>query len=357
MIFLFSIKKMLNNKKVLISMYIIPLLFSFFVIQMNFNFSEFKISVIDNDKTRLTAILIKNLKSMYRVDNENKEKSINEIELGDRNNLLVIDKGYTKNIIENKKPNFKIYSHKEDGSYDSVYTYVNYFTEGSIKAALMANKSSEDFYKKLSTILENNYKYIQTQGDVKLTTRSLLNFLVMFMLINSFNFCPRILYEEKNKDRTLSAPVTVKSYMFQKIMALLLIEIIQVMLVFGQLLVLYGSVMRKYFFMLFILFLVFSFTAVSLSMFVNYFKAMRKALNIIVVIPLCMLGGCFWSPIITPTSIRYISQFIPTTWVTDGIWQALNNNLTLFGKDIIILAMFGIVFFLLGVFTKNAVTN
>ncbi len=76
-------------------------------------------------------------------------------------------------------------------------------------------------------------------------------------------------------------------------------------------------------------------------------------------VPMCMLGGCFWNSDMMPNTFQYISNFVPTTWMVKAIDVVLlgGGKINSVSINIIVITLFSVVFFLLGIFTKRDIVD
>jgi ABC-type multidrug transport system, permease component len=85
-------------------------------------------------------------------------------------------------------------------------------------------------------------------------------------------------------------------------------------------------------------------------------KAQLSSLSSIIIVPTCMLSGCFWSMEIMPDFMVKISNFIPQAWVVKGMTDLIvrGSNIGAVYLPSIILVTFAVVFFILGLTLMNA---
>ncbi len=68
-------------------------------------------------------------------------------------------------------------------------------------------------------------------------------------------------------------------------------------------------------------------------------------LNALVIVPTCMLGGCWWPLSIMPGFMQKIANFVPQTWAIDAVEQlAAGQSLMQIGLNLGILALFASFF-------------
>lgn len=361
-VFIFNIKRILNKKRRLLTMYIIPILVSILATQVTFNLPKLQVGVVNLDNTRLANIFIENLNEGYKVKNIDKSQIKGEISSSEIDYTIIIDKGFEKTILNGKEPKMKAFYDGRSDLYKMANENISAFIHKASSIALQSNKNSKVFYNKLSSFISaNKVKVIETEVNKKSCIYVTLSFLIMLMLYNAIDMTSAIMNDKHEKLRSFAAPITIRNYMIQIIFTLFLLELVQVIILLAALIIEYKMVVMKYILKLFLVYSVFSMTAVSFGLFVNYItKKYIKGgiISSVIVVPICMLGGCFWDLRIEPKPFQFIAQFIPTTWILRAIDAVLSDkNYASFGIDLGILLLFSLVFVLLGVFTKRDIVN
>lgn len=361
-VFLFNMKRILNRKRAILTMFIVPVIISILVVKVNFNEPRLKVAILDNDNTQFTDIFINNLNNSYKTEKLDKDQISWKIASGDIDYGIIIDNGFTKKVIGKEMPNIKVIYDEKNDFYQAINSNISVFMNKANGIALKSNENYDAFYSKLNKLIaENKFKTLVVESSDRKNIVISLNFLVMLMLYNALNMTNRVMNDKKEKIRTFAAPITIRSYMLQIIFTLFLLELSQVVVVFIALIIEYKLVMIKYIFKLLLLYITFSITAVSFAVLLNYMNetyVKKDFVSSILVIPLSMLGGCFWGIRLMPRALQFISQFIPISWITSGNYEALEGtSYKYLGTDIGILVLFSIVFLLLGVFTKKDIVN
>lgn len=365
-VFVYNFKRILKNKKSIIAMLLLPIIVSFTVIYINYYFTIPKVCVIDKDKTIVTKELINSIKGNFKIVSVDENKIGQALSLNEANYVLVIDKGFTNKIINNEKPTVKSYYDKDGNVYKIVDNNIVTFINEVKNIAENSKQNTNSFNKNFKAFQAKNHNITYTEIGSRENQHIIfaLNFLVMFMLFSSLNFSSVILIDRgKNKNlRIFAAPISIKSYTFQSILNLFLIVMFQVVMLLAVLCIMYNKLIISYIPLLFLLFSFFSLTTVAMSVFSNFIvsKSNRTSLfSSIIVVPMCMLGGCFWNNDMMPKNLQSISQLVPTTWIVKGIAKVLSGDGTLSSiyLNLIIMFLFSIVFFLMGIFTKKDIVG
>ncbi|URZ04784.1 ABC transporter permease [Clostridium felsineum] len=334
----------------LIFICILPLIFS--GVFINISTSKIKVGFLDNDNTKLTKILKNELRNNYDLVDISSGDPKYQIENNTVNNVIEIEKGFTDSMFKDKTVNLKLYGEEKNDYYKLINNEIALFIKSVRKVYDSSNKNKEAFYK---TIDKNGVNKINVSSiGINIKERSKIGvvfyFLIMFLLLSSCIFAKRLLNDDK---RIFAAPIDIKSYVFEKLFILVSINIIQVIVVFLESIILFKSTVFNYIVSLSVLFLVVSVMSASFAMFVN--KLSDRSFDVyFVVVPMCMLGGCFWGIESMPKELQFVSQFVPTRWIVEGIDNILfYNSGRELGIDILIIMLFTTVFILVGTITKK----
>ncbi|WP_026881597.1 ABC transporter permease [Clostridium akagii] len=363
-VFIYNAKRILKLKKSIISLLILPIIVPILIVYVHFSWTTAKIAIIDYDKTEVTFGLTKSLSENYRIIHIDENSIEDDLGSGKIQYALVLDKGLTNEIITGKKLAINSYFDKDSNVYSVINDEVNNYLKNVINVAVRAKKNKNNFYSILKNLPEQNYKtnVIEVGNKKKSYIEGSLDFLIMFMLLSSISFGSAILTDkEKMKNiRTFAAPITLTSYMFQCLLVLFVLQLVQVTVLFITLFIMYREIIMPYILSLYLLFIFFSVTTVSIGLCANSVNSSRKGLlTSIIVIPMCMLGGCFWDNQMMPSTFQYISNFIPITWMVKAISLVTSGE----GKintaiiNIIVISFFSVVFFLIGIFTKKDIVD
>lgn len=349
-------------------MLVLPIIFiSFSMYAFSVN-RPINIAVIDYDNTKLTSILKDSLKDSANIielqEQDIKQKLIN----GKLEYAIKIDKGFTQDLINGADVKLQSYSLKETNYSVPMKVFIDNFISSSKNIAFAAGGSEEKFYKGmelyLSDITAVDYQSIEgTERDTKINTLFSFGYLVMFMFFMSINSTTSVLEDKQlnTYGRVLSSPITPRSYFIQNIISYITIMLIQVFATFAIMIFIFRADFGPSIVNLLILYTVFTLTAVALGVAISSFcKDLRQAnsLAYLIIIPMCMLGGCFWSRDIMPKVLRQLSYFTPVTWVLKASEKLLyGSSISAIGSELAVLLLFALVFFIAGSNKKIMLKN
>lgn len=177
----------MNKKRMVIFVYLLPLIFSIFV--MNISTSKIKVGFVDDDKTKLTKIIRNKLEDNYDLVCVKSDESKIAIANNSVTTVIAIEKGFTKNIFYGKDIKLKLYTDKKSEYHKIVNQNISILIQNARRIYSISNKNVNIFYKNISkpiykTQISNSTGKMKQQGTISI----MFNFLVMFLLLNSCIF-------------------------------------------------------------------------------------------------------------------------------------------------------------------------
>ncbi|SHK61694.1 ABC-2 type transport system permease protein [Clostridium cavendishii DSM 21758] len=358
-IFKMTLKRLLRDRVQLILMVIVPILPLIPVsASADVKNTPINIGIVDNDKSELSQLFKSNL------DNEFKTIPIKEDEINNSlynsrvKAVIVIPNGYMKSVRIGDMLKIKgLYIEGEDVSY-LVNGYINNFNNKllSISAVCKSDNELVDKFEKLNSSLVklNSIKEFKINKE---KSRAAFGIMIQFIMFSSILASTLLLKDKEEKIffRNLSAPISVRRYLFETILSFFTIGILQLsilLLVSKFFLKLYiGDSYLNMFIYMSIVTLMASALGLAIS---SHMKTIIQALGfgIIITTLLTALGGG-WG--FLPKGILLnISKLTPIYWSLDGV-NILLNNTRLEGvvNNIFIMILFTILFLLVGMWKKG----
>ncbi|MHC0038339.1 ABC transporter permease [Pseudoneobacillus sp. C159] len=358
-IFIHTIKRIFRNKIQVFFILMFPLAF----MTLGFLGSEpmVRVAVIDQDQTDLTKGLIRNLETKADMKTIREEEIENKLQNLKLDYVLLIKKGFTERLISGKLEGITSYSVEESNFSTSIHAFVNQWLSHAQMIAAGVKGNPEAFQHAFTEYDANGKLQLEStpvidKGATK--TKSLLGFLIISMLYTSMIVGLYILINKNNHTlyRTLTAPIGLKNYMIQTICSFLFVSFIQILFVMIMLKWVYGMYLGDAAISIFILLWLFSFVTVSFGVAISSSsKSVVQAclIGICLVAPMAMLGGAYFPLDYAPDIIQTLSQFTPVTWVLQGIDQLLyGQSIFSLGKEMLVILLFAVIFFLLGTLRK-----
>ena len=319
------------------------------------------IGIADQDKTEYTTLLKKNLALQTKIVDITQDQINNEIFNSKVDYVVVFDKGFTARLLKGEDVEAKGYYLKNSIQSLPVQNYVQSYISSAKRIAVATVGDEQRFYEGLQN---NSAAYLQSEYKVfakieRQKSYYLLGTFIEIILMTSVMFIMLILTDKENKTfyRTITAPVSLRNYMFQNILSFLLVSMIQVILGFIVLKGLMGIYMGNSGLIMFLILFTASVLAVSIGVVVSSIsKSIIQAsfLGLFSTFILALLGGCLWEHDLTTNLMRTIGKFTPVYWVMDAVSNVLQEqSLFAISGDILIALLFAIVFFFLGTWQKE----
>lgn len=358
-IFISNVKRILRNKVQLFFIILFPLAF------MSLGFigqqPTVKTAVIDKDQTQLTAGLMRSLEtkaSLHSIDEVDIQKKLMSLRV---DYVLVIEKGFTQSLIAGENGGITGYSVEESNFSKPVSSFVEQWISHAKAIAGAVNHQEAAFYTEFTGYDQNG----SVQMDNRLvmnpdtaTTRSVVGFLLISMLYTSLIVGLHILVNKNNHTlyRTLAAPISIRNYMLQTISSFLFVSLIQISFVMIMLKWVYRLDMGGSGLNIYLMLIVFSLVSVSFGVAISSVsKNIIQAclIGISLVAPLAMLGGAYFPLEFAPDIIKSLSNFTPVSWMMGSTEKLLQGEtIASLGKEMSMLVLFAIIFFLVGTLRK-----
>ncbi|WP_234123593.1 ABC transporter permease [Clostridium hydrogenum] len=357
-IFINSLKRLVKNKVQIAMLLIVPFIAIIPAIILNSgsNAKILNLGIVDSDNTKFSRIFIQNMKGNLDITKINKIDIKNDINNSKFDYVLIIPHNYTYDIMNLKSKKIIGYEKKNSDCAGVMGVIINSFIYPAKSIAKISHGNSTVFYegiKKIPKVKLTN-KFSKSDNIVVV----IWGLVIQFVMFSSIFTSTIILTDKKKKTlyRSLNAPISLKSYMFQTILSFIFISIIQILVLTLVIVYGFGIYSGKSIFNMLGLLILMSFVSVSFGIAVSSIckdetKAVISGIGVVTV--MTMLSGC-WG--MTPSSdiIKNISKALPTTWAMEAVKKILNNdNFNSIGKEAAILLAFAAVFFLLGTWRKS----
>lgn len=319
-----------------------------------------KVAVIDHDQTELTQFVVEELKSkfsMVSASEDAMERHLMEYKL---DYALVLSAGFTESIIEGRDVQGEGFSIKESNLSIPVKTYIDNLLQQIIRLAQAADGDQLKFYNGLHAFQSENSQLEQQAASTYGWQKShiVMGMMGVALLFTSFIFAFALIAnkDQRTLQRTLAAPIRLRNYMLQHIFSSLLVCLAQIAL-FLLVIKVSGLYMGGSWLSVYLLFAVFALVCVSFSVFLSSIS--KNALQIgifglLIVQPMSLIGGAYFSKDVFPETLQKIGQFVPVSWLMEGIDKLLlGESLLQLGPQMLMLLLFSLIFFLLGTWKKT----
>jgi len=361
-----NFRRMFKKKLAILLIVLIPALLLLLANSSVFSGDKkLKVGISDQDQTALTAQLTAKLADQTRIKPLPAEEIPNELFNSKIDYALVVEKGFTAKLLTGEDVALKGYYLRDAVQTLPVQKYVDTYITSAKEIARTAGKGEQEFYESLQ--LFNNsrtqFDYQVIRADEKQKSYYILGAVLEIILVTTLMLTTLIQSDRENKTfvRTLIAPVTLRSYMFQNVLSFLLVAVIQVTLIFVLLKYIIGIYLGSSVWLMYLLYLSAAVLAVSLGVAVNAFTrnvVQASFTGIFISFLLVTLGGSLWEHEQATALLRNIGKFTPAYWIMEGVSKVLKGEgLLAVGGDIGLVLLFALVFFLLGTWKKEDVAR
>lgn len=367
-IFLYALKRLLRNKFSLVTIFLLTPLFIGLTFSLgSFSRTAVNVGLVDLDGTPLTKMLGDAISDSSMVCELEEEEIRTSLARSEVDYVLVIDSGFTMQLIDGQEPKLRSYSIQETNLASRVILKV----EGFLGAAQGLAKTAQgdeavfyagmDSYQKGSfTLNTKTYKDNEEGGDAALSGIGLLAMAMMFL--STFS-ATNLIKERENRTfyRVMATSWSLKGYMLQNILCFFFILILQVAVMFFMVQYVFGIYLGASVLKLFLVMVVFALLCVAMGIaLAAVARNLRQANTIasLLITPMSMLSGLLWPRFLMPDFLQTIGRYLPPTWLVDAAHKVmLGKPLTSAGLELSILLGFIVVFFLLGTWRRADVAR
>lgn len=336
-IFKATLKRLFRGKMNLLFLVVLPLIFMLIAFSGSNGTAPLKVTVIDNDKTEVTEKIISTIEDKAEINTDGEDKIQEDLINNNIDFALIIPEGYTESLINGENPTIRTFEAKEGNTSTALSTSLNSYLDVLKTFAKNSNGDKDKFYNALKYYEDGSYKLSYTSVDKgegnKSKTDSAMGFIVLNLLFSA-TAATNILLKDREKNvftRLFTTPLSRFNYIFQSLLAFLVITFIQITLYFLAFNYIFKFNLGDSPLSLYIMFLIFGVFTISLGVFITtHSKDLRISgtISTLIILPFAMLGGCFWPRDIMPDILKNISKIIPTTWINSS-----NSNI-LYGSNL-----------------------
>jgi ABC-2 type transport system permease protein len=289
-----------------------------------------KIAVIDYDHSFLSKGLIQSLHNndQFKITPVNKKGLTNRIASGELDCAIVIPAGFGDSIYCQQMKKVDLISVKGETVTAWIKNDLNIQLQNLRDIGVAAGNNQAVFNQ-----IYNRYQQTQRLSKVvrvddqsaykRMTTQS-IGFLIILMMVGVGNTIELILREKRSRTfyRICAAPVNARTYLLANVLANLFIVIIQVLLVLLVMTQIFGMASHVPFIQLFTILILFGLAVIALGLLIVAFSkdtSQASTLQNLIIMPTCMLAGCFWPSDIMPEAIQRIADILPQKWAIAAI--------------------------------------
>ncbi|MDR9852344.1 ABC transporter permease [Paenibacillus sp. VCA1] len=325
--------------------------------------TELRVGVVNEDSGQQiaedTVGFVKNLDHVSLV-NVSRSELKEQLAASKLDSGLIIDSGFSESVLSGSPDHIAIESVK--GAQVTAYmkSMLHGYIDNVSAMGKIAGGDADKFGKLYDQYRSSTFKLTSESVNDTSVTKEMsyqsIGFLLMFMLNSASGLAELMLKHRENRTyyRILSSPINARTYVLANIVVNAIVMVAQIVIALFFMRVVFrldpGVPIGE---MLGIL-AIFAVVSISLSLVIIAFSkssGMAGALQNLVIIPTCLLSGCFFPLSIMPETLRRVSDFLPQSWVLQSI-EKLQAGET-FGSiwfHLSILLAFAVVFFLIATY-------
>lgn len=358
---LLKVKLTMKDKIAVPMMLIAPIIF-IFILVIGFGSSNsnvtYPIGIVNNDKGKYSTELINMIKEdkTFQIFESNYDEAKERVQEGKTAMAIAIPEGYSEAIEHGEDVALEQIKLQDNESTIAIIASLGrYVTQAKIQARsasevvealasaniikngdekLITEKTEKAFENKMKTpiISYTSEKLVKNnESKLKGMSTSAIGIIVMFIMFFVTGGAGAILEEKEfgTWNRILATPTRKLSTLGGFILGNFLLGWIQIAVLIAVSKNVFGISWGNSTFGLIILFSSFLLAIIALGAALASFvktKAQLTALTSIIIVPSCMLAGCLWPKDIMPQFMIDIANFVPQTWVLNGMTNLIGRN-------------------------------
>ncbi|GER67806.1 ABC transporter permease [Weizmannia acidilactici] len=331
------------------------------------NVNILHVGVVDGDHSKITADTVDFLNGLDNVKLTEipQSKMRRKLANGKLDCVIIFEKGFSDSVRSGNPAHIRITSIKGAEVTKFIQSYLYQYIDhiASISKAASGNEQAfqtmyQGFQKSAYKVKTINLQDLSKSNDMSYQT---MGFLIMFMLMSACNLSELILAEKENRTyfRLLSSPINAGKYVLSNVICNMIIMAVQVALTLVAMKYVFHISMNISIWQAFAVMFLFAWISIGISLMIVSFSNNRSAANSLqnlIIVPTCMLAGCFWPVEIMPKALQKVSDFLPQRWTLETLDQLQTGHpISSLYLNYLILLAFALAFFLLAIyqFSRN----
>ncbi|MBE5105209.1 ABC transporter permease [Bacillus thuringiensis] len=359
-----TLSVLLKNKKsllIIISLPIIGTLISFSEYG-NVGQGTLNIGIVNKENQPIANDTVKFLEELNHVNVSKIKESEVEDKLTSKklDGVITLDSGFSESVREGKPGHIEISSIKGDQVTGFIKSYLYNYIDNIAAISKVAGNDQNTFNSMYASYQKSSFKVksetLEDTSKNKDMTNQTMGYLIMFMLFSAMNLSGFILKEKENRTyfRLLSTPIDGRKFILSNVAVNMMILTVQIVIAVLFMTNVFHTNINMPFIVMIGVLMIFALIAVGLSLVIVSFSKSSTASNAmqnIVIVPTCLLAGCYFPYDIMPKAVQKVADFLPQRWLLDTISKLQQG--TPFSElylNILILFAFAIAFFLIAIY-------
>jgi ABC-2 type transport system permease protein len=369
-----TLKKTFSNKKNILLYFGTPLIgiIISLLVYSGSNGKNVHIGIVNNDPHYITNDTIHFIKGLEHLSVTNiKESEIDDqITSGKLDCVLVFHQGFSKSVQQGHPDHLQIVSIHGSEITGFIKSYLYHYINNISALGKIANGDERTFLQMYERYQQSPFRTSvhplkDTSKNIGMTYQT-VGYLLMIMLFSAGSLAEMIVKEKENRTyfRLLSAPINGKRYVLSNIIVNMIVMTGQIILTLVIMDRVFHIKTNIAFWQMAVVLMLFSLVAIGIAFITVAFansSASAGAMQNLIVVPTCMLSGCFWPADIMPTFVQKIANFLPQRWALDALLKLQQGHS--FGGlylNLLIILAFALIFFLISAYKfgrNNNVNN
>ncbi|WP_439019964.1 ABC transporter permease [Bacillus thuringiensis] len=359
-----TLSVLLKNKKglfIIISLPIIGTLISF-SIYGNAGQGTLNIGIVNKENELIANDTIKFLEGLNHVNVSKVRESEVEDKLTSKklDGVITLESGFSTSVREGKPDHIEIASIKGDQVTAFIKSYLYNYIDNIAAISKVAGTDQSTFNSMYAGYQKSSFKVksetLEDTSKNKDMTNQTMGYLIMFMLFSAVNLSGFILKEKENRTyfRLLSTPIDGRKFILSNVAVNMMILTLQIVIALLFMTNVFHTNINMPFIVMIGVLMIFALIAIGLSLVIVSFSkssAASNAMQNLVIVPTCLLAGCYFPYDIMPNAVQKVANFLPQRWLLDTV-SKLQQGIP-FSElylNILILFAFAIAFFLIAIY-------
>ncbi|KAB2443680.1 ABC transporter permease [Bacillus luti] len=359
-----TLSVLLKNKKgllIIISLPIIGTLISFSTYG-NIGQGTLNIGVINKENQSIANDTVKFLEGLDHVNVSKVKESEIEDKLTSKklDGVITLESGFSESVREGKPGYIEISSIKGAQVTAFIKSYLYNYIDNVAAISKVAGTDQSAFDTMYAGYQKSAFKVktetLEDTSKNKDMTNQTMGYLIMFMLFSAANLSGYILKEKENRTyfRLLSTPIDGKKFILSNVGVNMMILTVQIMITILFLTNVFHTNINMPFIVMIAVLMIFALVAVGMSLAIVAFSknsASANTLQNMVIVPTCLLAGCYFPYDIMPKAVQKVADFLPQRWLLDTV-SKLQQGIPISDLylNILILFAFAVAFFLIAIY-------
>lgn len=288
---------------------------------------DYKVGIIDNDNKYISRELIKSINEIEDIDavgisNDSYELMLvsHQIQM-----VVIIDDGFSDDILNFKAGKVVIKSISNSDIKETLLSIIKAKVNNLTLIAKVSDGSIDKFIENNKAYTKHMLNYdLNEVNESRPSVKNSIGIVIMMILISGASIANFLIEDEEQdtKNRVLASGIRPYKYYIALLVVFYFMSSMSSIIYYVSCRILNLDFGMENTYNFLVVMLLINLIAISLNLFIVSFTRNRyiaATINILVVIPTCMISGVFWDFDIMPEYLKKIGSFMPQRLVYEGI--------------------------------------